>query len=91
MERLSKDAVNVNGNKADADADADDNVFLTMRKFRKRESDRKLNRHLCSAAQELVSHRAVLIGSPDGAVPLGVVSIGAVFTSSVLPGALSKV
>ena len=56
MERKAKDVANDDSNDdADSDDVDGDNVFLTMRKFRKRESDRKLTRRLCSAAQEVVS------------------------------------
>ena len=56
MERKAKDVANDDSNDdADGDDVDGDNVFLTMRKFRKRESDRKLTHRLCSAAQEVVS------------------------------------
>ena len=56
MERKAKDvAIDDSNDDADGDDVDGDNVFLTMRKFRKRESDRKLTRRLCSAAQEVVS------------------------------------
>ena len=55
MERKAKDVANDDSIDNDDDDVDGDNVFLTMRKFRKRESDRKLTRRLCSAAQEVVS------------------------------------